>query len=363
MSSQESNRRVWVVVAILVALLSVWFLWPQLMTLVFASLMAFMFYPLFRRISNKKKKNNVAASVSLVASFLVVILPVAFILIATVSQIISFADHLGQAGTWDRLPEFTRIIIEKSDDVVSGITGERPSITEAGIIDYLRNTLPGLVRSATSALFGVIANVPQMGIALLIYVFAFMEFTLRGPDLIKKLKQISPFSNDETDQYIERVGLMANAMVKGQLMISAIISVISSVLLAILGYGNYSFIFLVLFTILNFIPLGCGIVLVPLTIYSMLTGQFWLGLIVLILYYLAGYLDPLLRPKFIPKKIEMSTAWTIIATFCGIAYFGILGVVYGPIIMILITTTWQLYINNKNRKLSKNTGKALPVEK
>lgn len=352
MNTQVSKQKIWTIVAIIGALVSVWFLWPQLMTLLFAALMSYLFYPLFQKIrnKNKNKKNNIAATISLVTSFLVVIIPVAFILVATISQVVSFADYLGQAGTWDRLPEFSRTIINRSDDVVSNITGKRPSITEAGIIDYLRNTLPGLVRAATGASLGVIASVPQMGIALLIYIFAFMEFTLRGPSLINKLKKISPFSADDTDQYIERVGLMANAMVKGQLMISVVISFVSASLLSLLGYGNYFFIFLVLFTILNFIPLGCGIVLVPLTIYSMLTGQFWLGLVVLVLYYLTGYLDPLLRPKFIPKTIEMSTAWTIIATFCGIAYFGILGVVYGPIIMILITTTWELYINSKNQK-------------
>jgi hypothetical protein len=90
-----------------------------------------------------------------------------------------------------------------------------------------------------------------------------------------------------------------------------------------------------------------GIVLVPLALYSMFTGQFWLGLVVIILYSVSGNLDPVMRTKLIPKQIQQSVAVTMIATFCGIAYFGMLGVVYGPIIMLLVTTTLELYAERK----------------
>ena len=352
MAEQASKNKVWTVAIILIILLSIWFLWPQMATLIFAALMAFLFYPLYLKLKKKKSKGHAAAGATLTISFLVVLLPLMFIVLATIGQIAGFVDYLNQSGVWERTPEFAKTIIERANTVMLDLTGNNSSITEAGIISYLRSNLPGAIRTFSDILFGMVANVPQLGIALLIYIFAFIEFTLRGSDLIKKLKKVSPFSKDETDRYIERIGLMANAMVKGQLMISMIIALISSLLLIPLGFGNYFFIFFVLFTILNFIPLGSGIIMVPLTIYAMLTGQFWQGLIVLILYYLAGNLDTILRPKFIPDKIKLSTAWTIIATFCGIAYFGILGVVYGPIIMILITTTWELYINSKNKKIT-----------
>ena len=81
----------------------------------------------------------------------------------------------------------------------------------------------------------------------------------------------------------------------------------------------------------------------------MFTGQFWLSLVVIALYYAAGNLDPLLRTRLIPKQIQLSVAITMIATFCGIAYFGILGVIYGPVIMILLKTTVDMYLESKSR--------------
>lgn len=350
MAEQNSTGKIWVAAITLITALSVWFLWSQMATLVFAALMAFLFYPLYQKLKNRKTKDHVAAGMTLVVSFLIVLLPLMFIVLATIGQVAGFVDYLSQSGAWERTPEFAKAIIEKANTVMSDFTGNSSTITEAGVISYLRSNLPGVIRSSSDILFGMVASVPQLGIALLIYVFAFIEFTLRGYDLVKKIKIISPFSTDETNRYIERVGLTANAMVKGQLVISMIISLISSLLLIPLGYGNYFFIFFVLFTILNFIPLGSGVIVVPLVIYAMLTGLLWQSLVVLILYYLVSNLDTILRPKFIPSKIQLSTAWMIIATFCGIAYFGILGVVYGPIIMILITTTWELYISSKHQR-------------
>lgn len=343
---QDSSKKVLAITAAITAVASIWFLWPQLMVLVLSALMAFLFYPLYLRL--KRKKGFVAASATLVASFLVVLIPLAIILISAVGQLIGLAEYASRSISLEQIPEFGHIVINGVNEFMAGITGVRPSVTEQGVVSFLKDTLPGVARATIDILFGVLANIPQLGVALLIYVFAFMEFTLNGPNLINKLRKISPFSLDDTDRYLERVGSMANAMVKGQLMISMLISLISALLLIPLGYGHYFFIFFILFTILNFIPLGCGLVLLPLAIYSMFTGQFWMGLVVIILYYLAGYLDPILRPRFVPDNIKLSTAWMIVATFCGIAYFGILGVIYGPIIMIVIVTTWEFYIRSKS---------------
>lgn len=166
----------------------------------------------------------------------------------------------------------------------------------------------------------------------------------RGPELVSKIKQLLPLPTKVVNTVFEKTGLMATAMMKGQLIMSMITSFLSALLLVPLGYGDLFFILFVLFTILNFVPLGCGLVLIPMAAYSMLTGQFWLGLVVIIIYYALGNLDPLMRSRLIPKKVYLPATLMMLATFCGIAYFGILGIIYGPIIAILIVTFIDLYL-------------------
>lgn len=334
-------------IALVIALaVGVWFLLPQLSVVVFTALMAYLFYPLYANL--KRGKGAVAAALTLFASFLVVLVPLTFITVAAISQVTSLADTVSRVQHWQNVPEVVQKAIDVTNHVLDPITGDRPSITETGVIDFLRNTLPGVLRSIAQFLLGILSSIPRLGIAVLVYIYLFLAFLRYGPQLVAKAKAMSPFEPHITDHYIERVGMMANAMMKGQLVMSMITSAFSALLLIPLGYGHLFFILFILFTIMNFVPLGCGILLIPMAVYSMLTGHFWAGLIVIILYYTFGNLDPLWRAKLIPKKIQLPVALTMLATFCGVAYFGILGIVYGPIITILIVTTIDFYIEAKN---------------
>ena len=46
----------------------------------------------------------------------------------------------------------------------------------------------------------------------------------------------------------------------------------------------------------------------------------------------------------------MPASLTIISAMGGVAIFGLIGVVYGPIIMILIMTTFEAYTDMKKQK-------------
>ncbi|HMR72618.1 MAG TPA: AI-2E family transporter [Candidatus Saccharibacteria bacterium] len=345
MNRKITQPRTWTIAILVTLVVAVWFVLPQLSVVVFTSLMAFVFYPLYTRL--KKKKGGIAAVLTLLISFFVVLLPLTFIAMATLSQLASFAEVASQSNYWEKMPEFASRIIEVANTVLAPITGQYPSITDGNISDFLRTTIPNLARSIVNIVLGILANLPQLAIMLIIYIFLFVEFLRYGPQIISTLKTLSPFDKKVTDHYLERVGLMAKAMVTGQLIIAMILAVIAATLLALLGFGHYFFIFFVIFTILNFMPLGSGLILIPLALYTMFTGQFWLSIVVILLYALSGNLDPILRSKLIPDKIQLSIGLTMLSTFCGIAYFGILGVVYGPIIMILIITTIEFYQNAK----------------
>ena len=343
--TRETLPKTWTIALLAALVVAVWFHLPQLGVLVFTALMAYLFYPLYKKL--KRKNGGVAAGVTLLASFLVVLIPLAFVTIAAVSQLASFAETASRAQYWQDMPQFAEKAIDITNDILAPITGDRTRITETGVVEFLRNTMPAAARSIAQFLVGILSSIPRLGIAFIVYTYLFLAFLRYGPQLVKKLKALSPFEPKVTDHYLERVGLMANAMVKGQLVMSMITSAFSAALLIPLGYGHLFFILFILFTILNFIPLGCGIILIPLAVYSMFTWQFWAGLIVIVLYYTFGNLDPIWRAKLIPKKIQLPVALTMLATFCGVAYFGILGIVYGPIITILIVTTIDLYIEAK----------------
>jgi len=104
------------------------------------------------------------------------------------------------------------------------------------------------------------------------------------------------------------------------------------------------FFFFLTLTALSIVPLGGGIVAIPIGIIMMLTGNFWGGLLVV-----AGHIiivtniDNVLRPRLVPKEAKLDSALTLLSVFAGLKMFGFLGIVIGPVIMILIVTTIQVY--------------------
>ena len=332
---------------VVASVVAVWFFWPQLGVLALTAVMAFTFFPLYRKL--KRKKGGLAAVITLLASFLIVVIPLSFVIFASVSQLTMLADSVSKSEHWQSLPGTLDGLVDFANSIIEPVTGSRDSVTSGSLMEFLRNSFVFVARSSVQVTLGVLGGVPQMGIALIIYIFVFIELLLHGPKLIRKLTELSPLGVEATEHYFNRMGMMTNAMVKGQLIIAMAISFIAAALLVLLGYGQYFFLFFVLFTILNFIPLGSGLIVLPLSLYNMFTGQFWLALVVIVLYYAAGNLDPLLRSKIIPKEIQLSVALTMVSTFCGIAYFGILGVIYGPVIMILLKTTFDMYLERKSK--------------
>jgi predicted PurR-regulated permease PerM len=53
----------------------------------------------------------------------------------------------------------------------------------------------------------------------------------------------------------------------------------------------------------------------------------------------------------VPKRIRLDPALTLLAVFSGVAMFGFLGIVIGPVLMIVIKLTIEAYIEaNSPRK-------------
>lgn len=195
-------------------------------------------------------------------------------------------------------------------------------------------------------------------IIAIMYIILFYEFLVYGRKIIRTIIALSPFQVDITKMYLARIGLMAKAMALGELFIAFVIAFLSAGILAIfLHMGNYFFLLTVVFTLLNLVPLGCGVVMFPLLIVAMIIGPFWPAAIGLVLYILVSNLEVVIRPRIIPKSITLSPGLTMLAAFGGLAIFGLIGVVYGPIIMIVIVTSIQMYLDYYKEQESKPLGK------
>lgn len=325
------------------------FVAPFLSVIALAALIAFLFTPVYNHLEKRIKKPGISASLTLIISAVTVLLPLTVILILTVTQL-SALSQTTTAYITDHNSDFMAAIsqfVTNINNIAAPLNNHQSVITGQGVHDFIVTAIPAVATAITSIIIGVVGSIPTAVILTIMYIILFVEFLVYGKKIISLIHAISPFDRTTTALYLRRVGLMTNAMAKGQLLISVVISFLSAILMIFLGLGDYFFLIFVLFTVLNLVPLGCGIILIPMTIIAILLGNVVPGIIVLVLYMLVSNIDSILRPKIMSREASLSAGLTMLAAFGGIAMFGILGVVYGPIIMILIVTTIHLYADRK----------------
>jgi len=75
-----------------------------------------------------------------------------------------------------------------------------------------------------------------------------------------------------------------------------------------------------------------------------LLGQTWQGwLIIAGSILIVSNIDNVLRPKLVSKDAVLNPALLLLGVFGGIQMFGFFGFIYGPVLMIFLTTTLELY--------------------
>ena len=98
---------------------------------------------------------------------------------------------------------------------------------------------------------------------------------------------------------------------------------------------------------------GSALIWVPASISLMLEGHILRGIILaLICSVIVGMIDNIIRPWLISGRAEMGGLVVFISVLGGIAVFGMLGIVLGPIVVALAAGLLDLYAPSAARNRS-----------
>lgn len=336
-------------IAILVALVAaVWFVWPYLGLIAFAAVSAYLFYPLHRWLG-RYMPPLAAAGLTVLSGILVILVPIALILVLALAQGVSFATaaaHMLQAQSTGSLQGDVEAAIAQVNAVIEPISAGQWSVSIEGIQEFFANTMPELLKALGGVLLTLASSIPALFTALTLYIFLFLYMLARGARVLDDLRIISPFDRKTTALYFSRMGAMIKASMVSQLLIAFILAVLAALtLLFFIGGGEYFFFLVGILTILNMIPLGSAPLIYVICAVAIASGNISGGLWTLIIYQLViCNIDNIMRPKLIPKSVRLNAALMVLSVFSGLYYFGALGLVYGPLIIIVLLTTYETYV-------------------
>ena len=82
--------------------------------------------------------------------------------------------------------------------------------------------------------------------------------------------------------------------------------------------------------------LGSGTVMIPWAVISGLNGDLSLGIAIVTLFIIMSVVRQFLEPKLVSKNIGVHPIFTLIAMYTGFKITGVIGLLLGPIALIII---------------------------
>lgn len=352
-----TQKRALAVITLIALGFGAYFLRRYVLLIAVAAVLAYLFYPVYQRL-RARMNAGLAATLTLLAAVATVALPLTGIVFLAVLQISQMVTSI---GTWAQQTDFNALA-QRMLDSANELLARVPLVETTLTPESVRQAIARVGQSAGEIALGVardsVGSIAAALTAAIIFLYVFLALLTNGPKVAELFRDLNPLGREVSDIYLAKVGAMVSATVKGQFIIASCQGVAGAVSLYIAGLHDGFFMFVIFLTVLSFIPLGGGIVTIPLGIGLAIFGNPVGGIFIVAFHiFVVTNIDNVLRPFLVPKSAHLHPALMLIAVFAGLGMFGFWGIVLGPVLMIVIVTTISVYLAvAKNQPLDELAG-------
>jgi predicted PurR-regulated permease PerM len=314
------------------------FLMPIFLALILSTLLSPVYTVVSKKLNNRRSLSAFIVCIGLTVAILV---PVVFLSMSLVSEVNDAYQRL-------KNPETLRKIESWLDP------------TNSPIVRRIQTWLPASFHVESLQLG---AQAQRLGIALLGVATAFaagivnfivdyfimvaaLFFLLRDSDYFaERARAISPLSGEQESMFVERFRTVARATVLGNLATTLTQGTVSAFTFFFLGLPN-PLLWGLLIALLSLIPVfGAALIWVPWTIYLFVRGSIGKAVVLLVMQIVVvGSADNILRPLFIRGGAKMHTLIVFFSILGAVAYFGITGILFGPLIFAIAIALLEFYV-------------------
>jgi predicted PurR-regulated permease PerM len=215
--------------------------------------------------------------------------------------------------------------------------------------------LPDLVRQGASRtgefmatqLGAVIRNIVVFLFELFVMLFALFYVLRDGDSMVERFRHVLPFEETMTERMLAEARELIFASVTTSLVIAAVQGILCGGAFAIVGLGSPIF-WGVVMGFLSLLPVvGAWPIWIPAVIWLFSTGHAVRAVILIaICGALGASIDNVLRPVLLGGRASLNGLLVFISVLGGIAMFGVLGVVLGPIVVATAVGILDVYSGN-----------------
>jgi predicted PurR-regulated permease PerM len=298
---------------------------PFLAPLAWAVVFAMMFYPVYDELAIRFGPARGALATTLMAAVLIVA-PAVMLVSVLAREVPLVIDYVQQASL--RAPE-------QIERVWEALRGRSPFPLPEDPTVILREGVQRMLAFLAPRAGAVVADVLATVGSLFVMLFA-MFFLLRdGYTIGRRVRELLPLPERERERLMTDTRDLVIASVGVGLLVAAIQGTIGGAAYWVLGIGA-PVVWGVAMAICALIPLvGTGLVWVPTALWLLFSGQVARGVILIVIgVVVIGLVDNIVRPLLLSGRTSASGLVIFLGLLGGVAAFGFIGLVLGPIILV-----------------------------
>ncbi len=348
MDRSTTPKLFYVILFIFLGLLC-WLCSTFLPAIVLGLLIASTFYPLYSWYKGLYKgKETIKALTMTIFVTIILIVPVG----SFIGNLYSEAEGVIQHTETSAILKNIQARLE-SDSVWAGRIRKVSELANIDLdpVSILKSTIKTAVsKSQDLSLFlsrqlgAVVTNIVGFLLHFLLMILIVYYIFKDGEHLKNYLLSLLPFPKAQQELILDKFHEMGRAVIFGNGLSGVIQGVLGGLAFYFFGLGS-PILWGTVMGFLAFLPvIGASVVFIPATIVLLIQNKVGAGIAFFI--YNATYsiiIEYFIKPKLIGKGMKMNTIFVFIGILGGLKLWGILGIVYGPLILTIIFTMFEIY--------------------
>jgi predicted PurR-regulated permease PerM len=306
-------------------------------SMAWAIFLAFLLHPVHKWLTRKLRgREGWSAGILTGLTPFLLLTPLAFLGMVFAKQARALVDYIQKSDL--QLDGSLLTQLEKYPVVgpVAKLAREQLSVSASDIQAWLTQSAQAIVKNVATITGGVALSALGVLVAFFFMLFLLFFFLRDGARMFDQLQRLIPVPEEHREQLFNHLSSVTRGVFYGIGLTAIFQGILVGVGFAIAGLPS-PVVFGVLAAILALLPAGgAAIVWIPGVLYLGATGRWGMAVFLIVWGVITSTSDNFLRPILVSRYAPVSAFTVFVGVVGGIAAFGAIGVVVGPVFLALV---------------------------
>jgi predicted PurR-regulated permease PerM len=307
-------------------------------SLTWAIFLAFILHPVHRWLTRKLGgREGVSAGLLTALTPFALLIPLTFLGIVFANQARGLVGYIKESNVRFDETMFSNLEQYRVVGPMVKLAREQLSISGADMQQWLTNAAQTVLHNVASFSGGFFLSAVGTLVAFFFMLFLLFFMIRDGRDIFAKLQRLIPVPAEHREQLFTHLASVTRGVFYGIGLTAIVQGILVGIGFAIAGLPS-PVVFGVLAAILALLPAGgAAIVWIPGMFYLGATGHWGMAVFMLVWGIIVSTSDNILRPVLVARYAPVSAFTVFVGVVGGIAAFGAIGIVIGPVFLALVT--------------------------